>query len=1824
MLNLELAFSVAHSRFGVPSVLQPHDMLGDAGPDKLAVFGYLSSLYQAMHELKPLGKPPKKSATAAANGGKYVSPTSPAKKLASMLSPRRLTIRRGTPSSSSHATTTTTTTTSSLPSSVNKNNNNVSVLPRPSPAAPVPSIVGTPSAATSGKIALLRWCQKRAANTYPAAYIKDFRNCWQNGLALCAIAHSYFPNEVPFASLSTESEEDRLKNVNIAFEVMERCGGVPRLLDAEDVALVKEVEPQSLMTYLSTARRVLDSDSSNPLRSPPPKVSPTSRKLVFQPDVVVFPTPAVTPTKTTTATTVTTPQQKPAVTVATPQSAKQPTPGLAAVLTPQRPLSLAADEEEDEEEEDEDPPTTPVTSVKKVAPTSARVAPANTPARGSVVVAVATPIATPSVVASTSARKTSGNVPSAVKRTSGGSAKRSSNGSSKKRSLELPTAKSPAVSTPAVTTSTPAPAAVANLSTLKRRGRAVNLGLQDSEDASRLAHLNVESMCDFLKSRYAKDLIYTWCGDILISVNPYRALPAAYSLDQVKMHMSTPQDARASPHIYAIGRTALLGLASKNQSIVISGESGAGKTEATKLLVSFLASGSAPAGLQHRLFASGVLLEALGNAKTARNDNSSRFGKLFKLSFGADGKQLVGASVEAYLLEMSRVTVQAAGERNFHIFYHMCAGASTEERNLYRSQPASHFQILKSCTSVPSINDAKEWIRFKDALGALNFPNDVQQDMFRILSAILHLGNINFVESRESHDVEIARDGDASLHHAAELLGLQPGILSGSLTRRIIKASARDSIVHKSLSLSQAKEGRDTLCRVLYSKIFQLVLDRINAELAPAGAQKKDWDSAHKFIGLLDLFGFENFDSGNHFEQMMVNYANERMQQEFLRQVLRQDMDDYAKEGIPFPAAIPDNSACIELFEHRTRGIIAILDDECKVEDASAQSFVAKLSKEWNHSPHLSVPKLMSNKPSFTVNHYAESVTYSTHGFRSRNQHILRDDLMEAVAMGGRPLLGKFFQSELQGERGGRAGKTTVGRLFRSSLQELSAMLSTTHVSWIRCIKPNQKQKAQAFDDSFVTRQLTYLGMLSVAQLRQNGYPVRIGFKEFVVRYSACVGRNPNADGDFRKAGGNLLEEMVRVTSCKTTKGGKKTYQLGKTRIFLSSELFEGCEDFKDEQEAIAARKKKEEEERLKREEEERQRRLKREEEERQARLKREQELAAAEEKKKQMMMRDKGKEEASEPSPKQRRVVLTSSPRTPTRNDAPLLFLPQQSKPQPAAVAPAVVMLQNMAANLQGALQGAFSILSTYCADNVSWCEDVLKGTQGNGALSAMKFGKYPDVLSPQSVKRRMDDDPESVAKRSLRRKRESALEKELESIRKEKHTLEQEIATLRGTKSQKSSDRKMLEQELELAKKELTAIKRGLVEDALRRRAGLTKRQKTPPTSPSAAAEVVSTPMSPSKHQRASPPKGRRPPNRRGGVISPSKDICHFCHATTGDEDLRFGRVVYHPECFKCFECSKALPSNRDGVCEIKGQPHCQDCGKQFDSSKKVVSEQERLDNRLAELLRREEELQKKEQMYKEKEAREKAIQEERLKNRAALLESRADKEKKWAAKQQEFFAGKVVEEQKRRDSMVREIQELHAAEQEIQGQMSAVKQKPVQNLYGMDAELHEKVQSKYTDKDWLDAVTWATQVTGKRVLLPDDCTAEEKFWSAFRSGTLLCSLINVLFPGTLAKTNNHEGVALAEREDIQLYINACLTVGVPSHETFSVSDLYDKKFLPAVLTNLHSLCRVKQAKGNWKGPILGVKVTSYNSSILAEGKVNSPKWGVASNANYRRGRP
>ncbi len=875
--------------------------------------------------------------------------------------------------------------------------------------------------------------------------------------------------------------------------------------------------------------------------------------------------------------------------------------------------------------------------------------------------------------------------------------------------------------------------------------------LSAESDLAKLSHLTVDDMCASLQQRFAKDQIYTWCGSVLISVNPYRPIASLYGAQQVQQYHSHSVDIQLPPHLFAVGRRLLRTAATmRNQSVVISGESGAGKTEATNILVGFLsaANSGAPAALHSRLLASSVVLESLGNAKTEKNDNSSRFGKLLKLHFGDDGLRMRGATVEAYMLEETRVTGPANGERNFHVFYQMCAGASAEEKTQLKLQSTGNFAVLKQCTNLPSRNDAREWGRFKDALIELGIGKDVQLEAFRLFAAVLHLGNICFEESVSRagiKQVELARDSVSlnSLTNAAELLGLEISQLRNCLTQRIIRASARDSVVVKSLSLIQAKEGRDSLMREIYGRLFNYFLALINEAISPKSDDEK---KGGVFVGILDLFGFENFESGNHFEQLMINYANEKMHEEFLSEVILQELREYAEEGVPAPEILelPKAGECVELFEDRTRGIIAILDDECRVENGSAQSFFAKLAREWLGKKCVSVPKVLAanNRNIFTVNHYAECVAYSTHLFRSRNQRVLRQDLFDTVAQNSRPLLRSIFA-----EIG--SGKVSVGRKFKSSLSELSEMIRNSSVSWIKCVKPNWNQMANMFEFEFVAKQLNYLGMVAVAKLRQIGFPLRLNFSDMVARYS---GEKNNFSGD-RECAIALIERACPRSAT--------LYRAGEKKMFLSQIVWDKLEEMREEEQ----------------------------------------------EKKKKMLLEQQEKK-------KQRTIVVVP--------EAVPEVVPEVPK------GPEVVIMTQVAASLQGSLEGANLIMRNICDRNCEWLAKVMTGLRElNSALSTLRFGKYSDVASPEQFDSVSGAGKKSTLRRTLRKQqrgegeennydqpREKKELEELTAMQREKKELEMQVTNLRMVRAEKSQDKKKMEFELEQIGRELEQKKRELSE--------------------------------------------------------------------------------------------------------------------------------------------------------------------------------------------------------------------------------------------------------------------------------------------------------------------------------------------------------------------------------------------------------------------------
>lgn len=653
-----------------------------------------------------------------------------------------------------------------------------------------------------------------------------------------------------------------------------------------------------------------------------------------------------------------------------------------------------------------------------------------------------------------------------------------------------------------------------------------------------------EAFIENLYKRYNERLIYTYIGSVLVSVNPYQVLPI-YDQNYVETYRNA-NFYELPPHIFAVTDTALKSLCGefRDQCILISGESGAGKTEASKKVLQYIAATSRQKGkvetVKDKLLQSNPVLEAFGNAKTNRNDNSSRFGKYMDVEFNFLGDP-IGGHIINYLLEKSRVVFQANGERNFHIFYQLLAGADDsllQKLSLERGpQLYSYLKQGDSC-KVDSIDDASDFQNVKNALKVMEINADEQDALFQLVAVVMHLGNVDFISDKNGHAVLKNPEVVATV---AKLAGCPLEMLSSALTQRTIEASG--DVVKTPLNEISAAKARDALAKSLYERLFSWLVQRLNRSLEAAHEKKK------VVMGILDIYGFEIFEN-NSFEQLCINYCNEKLQQLFIELTLRTEQDEYRREGIQWePVTYFDNKIICDLVEEkRNKGIISILDEEClRPGEANDLTFLSKMNSMLAEHPHyLSHAKgdhkmqKTIERHQFRLKHYAGDVTYSVHGFIEKNNDLLFRDLKETIIASTNPITNDLFT---KAEMSSKKRPETAASQFKASLALLLKLLVSKEPSYIRCIKPNDFKLASNFDINVVAHQVKYLGLMENLRVRRAGFAYRRLYEPFINRYkSLCPETWPFPKGTPKEAVQTLVNHLNY---------GPDDYRMGATKIFI-------------------------------------------------------------------------------------------------------------------------------------------------------------------------------------------------------------------------------------------------------------------------------------------------------------------------------------------------------------------------------------------------------------------------------------------------------------------------------------------------------------------------------------------------------------------------------------------------------------------------------------------------------------------------------------------------
>lgn len=652
------------------------------------------------------------------------------------------------------------------------------------------------------------------------------------------------------------------------------------------------------------------------------------------------------------------------------------------------------------------------------------------------------------------------------------------------------------------------------------------------DDMSELTHLNEASVLHNLENRYREDMIYTYSGLFLVAINPYCNLKL-YSQEYINLYHGSPREDN-KPHVFAIAEEAYRKLLSdkKDQSILVTGESGAGKTENTKKILQYLASitsedkliSSGSESFELKILQSNPILESFGNSQTVRNNNSSRFGKFIKIEFDERGK-INGAHIEWYLLEKSRIVHQNPLERNYHIFYQLLSGLSSQELRKLEldSRSITEYRYLRdSNATIPGVDDSQNLQELLTAFKIVGFDNDEVFEIFKIISIILHIGNVEFV-SEKAEQASIKND----ITKLCKLLGVPESDLKTAILKP--KSKAGKEWVSQSKNATQARFILNSLSRSLYEKLFASIVARINRSLDHGSMTAN-------FIGLLDIAGFEIFNF-NSFEQLCINYTNERLQQFFNHYMFVLEQNEYLKENIQWDYIDygKDLQSTINLIEQRgpITGILPLLDEESILPKSTDETFFSKLMSTWDQNS--SKFKRSKNTSCFVLTHYAGDVEYNIDGWLSKNKDPLSDNLLNILKASSNQLVKSFFDDS-QNKRGG-SFRTSSAR-HREQLNSLLNQLSSTQPHFVRCIIPNNKKKSKDFDRRLILEQLRCNGVLEGIRIAREGYPNRIFFKEFFQRYKLLsndfpISNNSKKNCEFLLSSLHLDPSIYKVGSTK-------------------------------------------------------------------------------------------------------------------------------------------------------------------------------------------------------------------------------------------------------------------------------------------------------------------------------------------------------------------------------------------------------------------------------------------------------------------------------------------------------------------------------------------------------------------------------------------------------------------------------------------------------------------------------------------------------------------
>jgi len=662
------------------------------------------------------------------------------------------------------------------------------------------------------------------------------------------------------------------------------------------------------------------------------------------------------------------------------------------------------------------------------------------------------------------------------------------------------------------------------------------------DDLVLLNNVSETAICENLKKRFMDDWIFTYIGPVLISVNPFKEMKY-FTSKEVDMYQGAATYENP-PHVYALADNMYRNMTidSENQCVIISGESGAGKTVAAKFIMDYISKisggGERATHVKEVVKHSNPLLEAFGNAKTVRNNNSSRFGKYVEILFSSG--QPTGGMISNFLLEKSRVVSQNAGERNFHVFYQLCEGADESIRTNYGIAEFDNYNYLASTDPhVDGTDDNEDWMEVLQAMDAMGFDGTEQGEIISAVAAILHLGNISFVEAGN----EVAKPEDeAALDFPAHLLQVEKSVLCTKLTSRVM--AARNERIDVTLNVEQAEATRDALAKAIYFRLFDYLVTRVNQSM------KNDSKQKMLSIGILDIYGFEIFQK-NGFEQFCINFVNEKLQQIFIELTMKAEQEEYAQEGIKWKEIdYFNNKVVCDLIEGEGRqiGIFNVLDDVCATMSAvkgdnADRDLQGKLGGAFAQNKHF-----QGGGRGFQVHHYAGVVNYDIDGFCDKNKDVLFVDLIEMVQGSRNTFIKTLFAGD-KVDQGGGPGKrpTTAGKKIKTQANELVKKLMLCVPHYVRTIKPNETKRPLDWENKRVMHQIEYLGLKENVRVRRAGFAYRRPFDKFLKRYEILTPETSPRTGKFKPS--QILDAVTHIL--RSVEMDPNQYQMGRSKLFI-------------------------------------------------------------------------------------------------------------------------------------------------------------------------------------------------------------------------------------------------------------------------------------------------------------------------------------------------------------------------------------------------------------------------------------------------------------------------------------------------------------------------------------------------------------------------------------------------------------------------------------------------------------------------------------------------